>query len=330
VKKSKFLLCLAASTPLLALALRAATDRNRGSLAMRAAAFLIKARGKPLANVEKFRKTISNRVYPSPAAIPTSMQRLLDVHEDMIGGRKVLTLAPKAGASRWHIVYHHGGGYVGALIAPHWNVIHALIDATGATVTVPMYPLAPEFNNRDAFPFLAEVYRSVLAKTSATEIVLAGDSAGGGLALGQALELARLGLPLPARIILFAPWLDLTLSDPAAREVEARDLMLSIEALRLSGQWWAAGDDMRLPRLSPLYADLGGLPPINIYQGADDLLVADARSFARKGRAAGNDLRYREFPGAFHVFVAATAAPEAKTVFAEIGEHLSRSFTTTS
>lgn len=296
--------------------------RGRGSLAMRAATLVLKAGGKPLADVDASREAVTSRTYPAPAAMTGSLAKKVAVVEATVRGYTAVTLTPKAGASRWHVIYYHGGGYVNDLIRPHWDIVEALIDATGATVTVPLYPLAPEHSHREAFPFLTDVYRRVIARSAPADVVLAGDSAGGGLVLGRAIENLRLGLPMPARLILFSPWLDLSLADPAARTVEPEDVMLSVDALRLYGTMWAGGDDPHLPRLSPLYADLARLPPIDLYQGTRDIFVVDARTFVRKVTLAGGTIRYREFPGAFHVFVGATFTPEAKTVFREIGAGL--------
>lgn len=305
-----------------AIAVRAATAKDRGSLAMQAATLVLKGRGKPLQDVATFRSGIVARTYPQPAAIPPAMARAFDVRTDSVDGRTVFTVSPKTGGSRWRIVYNHGGAYVNEMVGPHWDIVRALIDATGATVTVPIYPLAPEFNHRDAFPFLADVYRRVLDGAAPGDIVLAGDSAGGGLAIGEAVEFRRLGLPAPARILAFSPWLDLTLADPAARALEPRDIMLGVDALRVCGNWWAAGDDPRAPGLSPLYADPTILPPIDIYQGSEDILAVDARSFAARAKRSGGTVAYHEYPGAFHVFVGATFTPEAKAVFAQIATDL--------
>lgn len=302
---------------------RAPTGSDDLSLGMRVAAIYLKLKGKPMSNLTKYEASILERTYPSPANIPGRMRRQYHLRDRTLAGHRVVTFAPKTRASSWHIVYYHGGAYVGDLAGPHWDIIKCLIEATGATVTVPLYPLAPESNNRAAFSFLAEVYGEILATTSSTNVVFAGDSAGGGLALGHATEISRMGLPPPARLILFSPWLDLTLADAAARELESTDVMLAIDALRLCGKWWAAGDDLLLPRLSPLYAGMKGLPPIDIYQGSDDILVIDARTFAAKAQEAGNLVHYSEVKGAFHVFMGATFTQEAKAVFAHIASSLS-------
>ncbi len=309
------------------LCLGPALARGQGSLAMRAATLALKAGGKPLADAEASRKKVTSRTYPVPAPISASLAKKVAVGEAVVAGYKVVTLTPKTGASRWHIIYYHGGGYVNDLIKPHWDIVESLIDETGATVTVPFYPLAPEHNHREAFTFLTDVYRQVLTQAAAKDVVLAGDSAGGGLALGQAIENVRLGLPAPARLILFSPWLDLSLADPAARKVEPNDVMLAVDSLRLYGKMWAGGDDPHLPQLSPLYADVTSLPPIDLYQGTRDIFVVDARTFVRKVKLGGGTIRYSEFPGAFHVFVGATFTPEAKTVFREIGTTLPKGAT---
>lgn len=263
-----------------------------------------------------------NRKVITAAALPAHMSAKCDMHEEQIDGMRVVRLVPKFEASGWHIIYTHGGAYVSGLITAHWDIVDALIEATGATVTVPLYPLAPESNHRCAYAFLKAVYLRVLAITPSANVVLAGDSAGAALALGQALEYREAGLPMPARVITFAPWLDISLADPAALAVESHDIVLGIEGLRHCGLWWAAGDDPHTPRLSPLYADVRGLPPIDLYQGTHDLLVVDARTFAAKVLAAGGRMRYFEYAGGFHVFMAARFTPEAKDVFKKVGRTL--------
>ncbi|MBB4616308.1 alpha/beta hydrolase fold domain-containing protein [Sphingomonas abaci] len=322
MKRGLALLAAAAVIPLAGLLARGWSRSPGASLPMRSAALIVKARGNRLADPERFRAAILARSYPTVPNLPAAMHTRFNVREEEVAGRRTVMVAPRADASRWVILYNHGGAYVNELVEPHWAIVQALVEATGATVVVPIYPLSPESDNRAAFPYLMAVYRHILETTDAKHVVLAGDSAGGGLALGEAIEFRRLGLPTPGRIILFSPWLDLTLADRAARDVEKHDVMLGIDALRLCGQWWAGGDDPKSPRLSPLYADLAGMPPIDIYQGTADLLVVDVRSFVSKAREAGVLGDYGEYPDAFHVFVGATFTPEARDVFKRIGQTL--------
>lgn len=292
---------------------------------MKLASAVVRAQGKPLARPDEMRPKILKRVTPVAAALPPALLRKYRVEERVVAGRPVVVLAPKSSKSSWHIIYTHGGAYVMDLVKPHWDIIEALIDATGATVTVPLYRVAPEANYQEAYSFLTEVYQQTLETTKASNIVLAGDSAGGGLAIGQAVHFRNQGLPLPARIVALSPWLDITLANNATASVEPFDIMLAVDGLRQCGQWWAAGDDGRAPLLSPLYADLNGLPPIDIFQGTHDLLVVDARTFVAKARSTGAKVSYFEYPEAFHVFMAAAFIPESKDVYSKIAQALPRS-----
>jgi epsilon-lactone hydrolase len=314
-----------AALPFVAFGLYQLIAPSRASLGMRAASQFIRLSGKPLADPAAFNAKVQSRQYPSPAPVPKTMRAKYNISETQLGGHKVISVAPKVGQARWTIIYFHGGAYVNDLAKPHWDIVAALANATGATIIVPIYPLAPEFDHRTAFEFLDQVYRSALTKSAPESIIFAGDSAGGGLALAQAINNRSNKLPQPARIIMFSPWLDLTLSDPEARDVEPDDIMLGIDALRLCGKWWAGDADPKSPNLSPLYADLTDLPPMSLYQGTSDVLVVDSRNFAASAKRAGVDITYAEYPDAFHVFVGATFTSEAKDVFAKIGTMLQQS-----
>ncbi|UQN09354.1 alpha/beta hydrolase [Deinococcus sp. QL22] len=295
------------------------------SLGMRLTTLLLRTQPKLLADAQTYRQIKQHRTYPQPASLPDSLQLLTFIREEEVDGQVVYTLKPKAGRSDWHFIYTHGGVFVEALISPHWYIIEQLILHTGATVTVPLYPLTPEHTYRETFPLLTEVYRQVLASTSPEKVILCGDSAGGNLALTQALHYRDLGLPLPGRLLLFSPWLDLSMSNPEMTAIEPHDPMLARPGSREAAKWWAGGDDLRLPLLSPLHADLRGLPPMDVFQGELDILWPDTRRLAQQVQAAGGTLRLHPYPGAFHVFMAATYTPEAQDVFRQIGRLLSYS-----
>ncbi|WP_176556083.1 alpha/beta hydrolase [Rubellimicrobium rubrum] len=255
------------------------------------------------------------------------MRARYDVSRHEIQGRAVVTVRPRTGRASSHILYLHGGAYSRPLIRPHWWVVDRLIRATGSAVSVPHYPLAPESDHREAYRFLLATYAEMLRTKPDARPILAGDSAGGGLALGLALKLRDTGQPLPSRLILFSPWLDLTLTDPAVRDVEPMDAMLRIETLRQDGERWANGADPSSPYLSPLHADLQGLPPIQLFQGSRDLLAVDARSFAYRAEVAGHPIDYVEVPGGIHIYMAATWTPESRAAFRRIGTAIQESAT---
>jgi epsilon-lactone hydrolase len=269
-----------------------------------------------------FPRVLVGRPYPAPAALTRRLRERCTVGEERVRGHLVYTLAPKRNASTWHVVYTHGGAYVYPLLRAHWTIIKALIEATGATVTIPIYPLAPEHQYREAYDALEQVYRGLVARIAPERLVLCGDSAGGGLALGQALYYRDRGLPLPGHLVLFAPWLDVTMSNPEARPRERDGVPRDLDLVREYGRWWAGSADPRTPLISPLFGDLRGLPPIQLYQGTDDILLADARALRDRVAAAGGGIRLYETPGGFHVFMGATFTPEAKRVFRQVRETL--------
>jgi epsilon-lactone hydrolase len=282
----------------------------------------VKFAGKPTADPDKLRRDYSRREYPVAAPMTRGVRRHCNVEEVIIQGRVVHTLRPKQQSSAWHVIYTHGGGFVNALIKPHWDIVQALVAATGATVTVPLYPLAPEHEYGEAFAFLEEVYRTVLAHVPSRNLILCGDSAGGNLAIAQTLHYRDRKLPLPAHVILFSPLADASASNPDMALLERVDVMLRLSAVQQWGKWWAGATDMRAPLLSPLYGDLRGLPPIQIYIGTDDILLPDARRLRDRVLSAGGQITFRETPGAIHVFVGAPFTPEAQTVFREIRKTL--------
>ena len=298
------------------------TLNTRQSLHMRLVKVFIRLLLKRSTNLTQLERTYRNRTYPQAPPPTATIEALCNVSQRKVRGHVVYELNPKRATDELHVLYTHGGSYVNELIRIHWDGIEQLIRHTGASVTVPLYPLAPESTFRHAFALLEEVYRDVLTRMPADRVVLCGDSAGGGLALALAMHLRDLGPPRPGRVVLFSPWLDLTLADPAARELEKQDVMLNVDTLRMHGQWWAGGEDARQPLLSPLFGDPTHLPPVDIFQGTDDIFISDARSFYRDAIKAGADVRLYETLGGCHVFMLFPFMPEAKEVYRIVGRNL--------
>lgn len=289
---------------------------------MRLAAHLIGLQPGIYDDADAFRRGRERRPPPQAAPIPDALQLQAYISHERVDGHSVFTLQPKAGGSGWHIMYLHGGAYTEELISPHWLIIEQLMQHTGARVTVPLYPLAPEHTHEDAYRFLERVSPRVMEVTAPDQVVWCGDSAGGGLALAFAQYCRDRGTPLPAQLILFSPWLDVSVSHPDMARIEPHDPTSARAGVRVAGQWWTRGTDLHNPLVSPLYGDPLGLPPVTIYQGTRDLLLPDARQYARQARLQGAQVRLNEYPGAFHVFVGATFTPEANEVYADIARIL--------
>lgn len=258
------------------------------------------------------------RAYPEPAPVPRALQNRFEVSRSIVAGNPVITLTPHRCASGKHLVYTHGGGYVQPLVPAHWTLLDHATRDTGVTITVPLYRLAPEGGVDEAYELLTEVYTGLAERAGAGNLTLAGDSAGGGLALGQALAYRDAGLPVPRQVILFSPWVDVTMTHPALPGLQSADPMLRTRRLVVAGQLWADGRDPRDSRISPLYGDLRDLPPVHVYQGGHDILAADAHVLAHRLREAGNAGTFDLVQSGFHVYLAAVWTPEARAALGQV------------
>jgi acetyl esterase/lipase len=249
-----------------------------------------------------------------PAAPPAALARRFDITAETVDGHTVWTLAPRRPDNGLRLLYLHGGGYVYDLGPGHWLLAEELAARTGARVILPRYPVAPESDWQPGHDLARRVYEGLAKEAGAGHVALVGDSAGGGFALALAQTLRDSGAPLPAALVLFYPWLDVTCSDPAQPALEQVDRVLSIEMLRRAGSLWAGGLAPTDPRISPLDGDLAGLPPIAVFVGTDDLLLPDARRLAEKAQAEGASVTLHEYPHQYHGWIMGVPrlVPEAR------------------
>src|SRR6266567_3691228 len=200
------------------------------------------------------------------------------------------------------LLYLHGGGYFGCSAETH-RPITAFFALHGFRVFAPNYRLAPENPFPAAVDDATAVYRGLLAEGhSPRRIVVAGDSAGGGLALSLMLVLRAAGTPLPAAAALFSPWTDLAATGESIRTNAARCPMFNGEDIGPSARYYLGNADPRNPLASPFYADLSGLPPLLIHVGADETLRDDSTRLAEKARAAGVGVELKIWPVVPHVW----------------------------
>src|SRR5436190_3711220 len=171
------------------------------SLGMRGAALVVRMLRGPKRTAERLRDSYGRRTYPPPARLTRALLATADVREERVGDHLVYIATPKQGATDRHIIYTHGGGFAHAITKHHWNLVAELVR-TGATVAVPIYPLAPEHQHDETHALLDQLYRATLEHTAAEHIIFAGDSAGGNLALVQAVRCRELGLAMPGQLVL--------------------------------------------------------------------------------------------------------------------------------
>ncbi len=225
------------------------------------------------------------------------------------------------------VLYLHGGGYQVGSVAVYRGFAAQIARAWQADVALVEYRLAPEHPFPAATDDVFAAYRSLLSRQNAGggELIVAGDSAGGGLSVACALQARDAGVTPPTALVVFSPWLDLTISGRSANE-RAHDDMLGSAHLRIAAQAYLSGANAQSPLASALHADLHGLPPTLIQVTDNELLYDDARRFADALHAAGTPAQLRVWSNLWHVWqLFAGRLPEADAALAQaeafIAEH---------
>ena len=232
-------------------------------------------------------------------------------------------LMPKDERRTGVILYLHGGGYTCGSLDYAKGFASVLADECGARVFCPGYRLAPE----DRFPAALEdalvSYQYLLGKGyPARQIMLCGESAGGGLCYALCLRLRQLKLPLPCGILAISPWADLTQSGGTFEENAEKDVSLSKELLDFYAQCYT--DAPENPLCSPLFGALGGMPPSLIFAGGDEILLDDARRLHEKLLTAGSKSELLVAPERWHAYVLYNLAENAAQDFKTMNHFLDR------
>ncbi len=225
------------------------------------------------------------------------------------------------------ILYVHGGGFRIGSVSSHRDLISQIALASGCRVLAVNYRLAPEHRFPAALDDAIAAYGWMLDRgLESGNVAFAGDSAGGNLVLAAMLALRERGLPLPASSVLMSPWTDLAatgasyVSRAETDPIHQRPMILALAKNYLGGQ----GDPYD-PLVSPLYADLRGLPPLLIQVGNRETVLDDSVMFSDKARAAGVDVDLEVWDGMIHVFQMFSAElPEAHQAIASIAGFLNR------
>jgi epsilon-lactone hydrolase len=242
------------------------------------------------------RRRLDQVMRGSPAPRGTTVtQRVMN------GVRTEVVTAGGAGPRRTAVHFHGGGYCIGSALMVRTWAAH-LSARAACRVLVPEYRLAPANPHPAALDDARDVMRAVLGEAAPGSVVVSGDSAGGGLALSLVLALRDGGEALPAGCILLSPWLDLSRDRRAIPGLVRRDVLLSPRWLEACAAGYADPANWTDPSVSPLLAAHGGLPPLLIQAGSDDLLAPDAEGLAASASAAGVDVTYTRWPRMWHYF----------------------------
>ena len=198
----------------------------------------------------------------------------------------------KTGTMNHTIFFLHGGGYTMRPTLFHFILMDEINKQTGASIIFPLYPLSPNDNYKTAYEKVTLIYQETAFLSKNHCLTLMGDSAGGGFALGLYMHLSQLKAALPDRLILVAPWLDITLKNPQIKAIERKDRMIGPIGLIEFGKRWADGDDPNQYQLSPINGDLSNVNKIMIVAGTSDILFPDAQLLSEKLQLLGKDVKF--------------------------------------
>ena len=281
---------------------------NKASWQAKLAAYVVRRRVKPrLANMRDIASVRAAFGTPLPApkgAVYTSAE---------VGGVSGEWVQARTGVSdnETILLYLHGGGFVGCSARTH-RPITAAFALQGLRVFVPNYRLAPEHAFPAAPQDVLAVYRALRAQAPHARITVAGDSAGGNLALGLLLTLRDAGEPLPQAAALFSAALDMTGASPSFTLNAKHDAMFDPEQLPHLTEAYLAGADPAQPLASPLMGDMSGLPPMLLHVGESELLRDDSIRLAQKAREASVTVQLKVFAAVAHVWQLVHQLPESR------------------
>ncbi len=248
---------------------------------------------------------------------PKKMFSKLNIERALANGKNIFTLKPKDQVNGKYILYLHGGAYIQGFSKIHWRFMNNLIDATNCTIIAPDYPLAPNFTYKDSYKMVKPIYRELVSKVGGENVILMGDSSGGGFALALAQSVREENIDIAKQIILLSPWLDITLENNDISKIDSKDPVLGINGLKRAGKLYAGDTDPNNYLLSPINGEVEGLGEISIFIGTSDILEPDTRKFKRITKGKGISINYFEYADMVHVWMFFNL-PESKKAIKQI------------
>lgn len=274
-------------------------------------------------NIEEKRRildTVSLKLTRVPKNITVKSVNIDKINAEWISNKRVMQGKV--------ILYFHGGAYVYGSTTTHKAMVARIVNASDVKALLPEYRLAPEHKYPAAIEDAEFVYQWLLQQGyDSGNIILAGDSAGGGLCIALALLLREKKEPLPAAIVCLSPWVDLTSSGESYKKKIREDPLFTPEGIRKGAQLYAGNEQLTNPFISPAIADLTGLPPLFIQVGSEELLLSDSEILAQQARIAGVNVTLTVWAGMWHVWqIIGNLLPESKKAIREIGEFVKKLF----
>lgn len=237
---------------------------------------------------------------PLPFGPPQRLGHKVDIAMSVRNGWPVYTVAPSGARPTGSVVYIHGGGWVNEIVRQHWRLIAQIAVESRTTVVVPIYPLIPFGTAGRVVSEVVDIVRECRDEYGDTR--MAGDSAGGQIALSAAQVLRDQHGITPSCTVLISPAVDLTWSHPDIPKVQPDDPWLAVPGGHHLSAVWRGELEITDPRVSPISGELAGLGSIMLFSGTHDILNPDARLLASKLEEAGVEVQFHEEPALVHVY----------------------------
>ncbi|AIQ29979.1 MULTISPECIES: alpha/beta hydrolase fold domain-containing protein [Paenibacillus] len=226
------------------------------------------------------------------------------ITEEVFEGIKVFTINDQQSLTQKVILYIHGGAWVNQPLSFHWMFMDRMAQSLNAKIIAPIYPKIPNFNYKNTYPKLLNLYKDILGTVQSPEqLTIMGDSAGGNISLGLAHLLQMNDIPQPKDIILLSACVDMGLTNPLIPEYEKKDPMLSVGGMEVITRIWADDKSLSDPIISPIYGDFEGLGRITHFIGTHEGLYPDAMKLDDKLTGQGIEINTFVYPKMNHVFV---------------------------
>ena len=237
--------------------------------------------------------------------VPKELKEECNVETENFMGRKIFIIKPKEEVvDEKRILYFHGGSYMAEMSSYHWKFIKNLVLDTNITVIIPDYPLTPKYTYKDVFKMVKPLYKEIIEEVKPEDLILMGDSAGGGLSLALLEEMSEENYELPGKTILISPWIDVRLENNKIEEVQKKDKELNKETLKLAGISYAGGEEnLNNFLVSPIEGDISKIKNLTIFTGTNDILNPDVHKLDEKAIEQGTNIEIKEYDGAGHIWI---------------------------
>ena len=277
---------------------------------------------KPFNLIENRKTRIKNmtKACGKPCKNVQTIKVKLGVNDALFHTPEVLT------DSDYVILYLHGGAYIGSNIDIYNGFTSRFSRDMGLCCYSLEYPLAPEYPFPHAVNAVHEFYMQMIEKGHhPSKIILAGDSAGGGLAVAAAKKFQKEKISLPAALILFSPWVDLSMSGESIKTNIKKDLLLTNQLLENASKMYCGNAEATDPAVSALFADFAGFPPVLLTATDDELLFSESESLYEKLVLQGVEVHYIVYRSMVHAFiVAANLFKESKSAMDDVKKFIAR------